>query len=269
VKNPREGVGRTVLVTGASAGIGRALAHVFAQHGFDAVLTARRAERLNELKDELEAAHNIRAYALPADLTSPDAPNALATALEAQGIAIDALVNNAGYNLRGATPDHAWEAKKAFLQIMAVAPYALTHLFLPGMRQRKFGRILNVSSVVGLLPGGVSNTHYAGVKALQVSFSEALHIDEAPFGIHVTALCPGLTYSEFHDADGSRAEMKKHAKFLWHTSESVAEAGYAALARNDMICVPGILYRTAIAAARILPRRLANRIAARLARGAH
>ena len=263
----RDGEGRHVLVTGASAGIGAALARVFAKNGYHVALAARRSERLEALKRALEAEHRIRACAVPADLSDATAPQRIAESLARDGITIDALVNNAGYNLRGTVPDNDWQSKRAMLEAMAIAPYALTHLFLPGMRERRFGRILNVASVVGLLPGGVGNTLYSGIKAMQVSFTEALHIDEAPFGIHVTALCPGLTYSEFHDVDGSRAEMERLPRRIWHSSESIAEAGYAALSRNAVICVPGLFYKCAVAASRISPRWLANRIAARIARG--
>jgi len=259
----REGKGRRVLITGASAGIGQALARVFARHGYNLVLTARRADRLYALKKELEDKCNVRAHVLPGDLSNPDTPSEISTVLGQMGIRIDGLVNNAGYNLRGAVPDTSWRDKNDLIQVMTIAPYALTHLFLPGMRERKFGRILNVASVVGLLPGGVSNTLYAGVKAMQVAFSEALHADEKATGIHVTALCPGLTHSEFHDVDGSRAEMERLPSFLWHSSESVAEAGYKALSRNEIICVPGFFYKAAIAGARIIPRRFANKIVSR------
>ena len=262
----REGEQRHVLITGASAGIGRALAHVFARHGYNLAVTARRGERLCALKTELENTYQIRVHALPADLANPDAADEIAGTLRQREIHIDGLVNNAGYKLRGAIPDTSWQDKHDLLQVMAIAPYALTQHFLPGMRERKFGRILNVASVVDLLPGGVSNSLYAGVKAMQVAFSEALHADEKAHGLHVTALCPGLTYSEFHDVDGSRADMQRSPKFLWHSSESVAEAGYAALSRNKAICVPGLFYKAAIAGARIIPRRLANTFAARIAR---
>jgi short-subunit dehydrogenase len=263
VRSGCEGEGRHVLVTGASAGIGRALARVFARHGFNLVLTARRVDRLNALKTELEDHYGVRAYALPGDLANPDTPGAIFESLAQMGIHIDGLVNNAGYNLRSTVPDRYWQEKNDLLQVMAIAPYALTHLSLPGMRQRGYGRILNVASVVGLLPGAVSNSFYAGVKAMQVSFSEALHAGEKPHGVHVTALCPGLTYSEFHDVDGTREELARLPKFLWHTSESVAEAGYKALSRNDLICVPGLFYKSAILGARIIPRRLANGIVSR------
>lgn len=261
----REGEGRHVLITGASAGIGQALARVFARHGYNLVLTARRADRLTALKKELEDKCKVRAHVLPGDLSNPDTPGEISAALGQMGIHIDGLVNNAGYNLRGAVPDSSWQAKNDLLQVMAIAPYALTHFFLPGMRERKFGRILNVASVVGLMPGGVSNTLYSGVKGMQVAFSEALHTDEKTSGVHVTALCPGLTHSEFHDVDGSRTEMQRLPNFLWHSSESVAEAGYKALSRNEIICVPGFFYKAAIAGARIIPRRLANKIVDRRA----
>jgi short-subunit dehydrogenase len=256
----REGEGRHVLITGASAGIGQALARVFARHGYNLVLTARRADRLDALKKELETNCNVHAHVLPGDLSIPETPGEISASLRQMEIHIDGLVNNAGYNLRGGVPDNSWQDKNDFLQVMAIAPYALTHFFLPGMRERKFGRILNVASVVGLLPGGVSNTLYSGVKNMQAAFSEALHSDEKAYGIHVTSLCPGLTHSEFHDVDGSRAEMQRLPKFLWHSSASVAKAGYRALSRNDVICVPGLFYKAAIAGARIIPRRFANKI---------
>ena len=262
----REGENRHVLITGASAGIGQALARVFARHGYNLAVTARRGERLCALKTELENKYQIRVHALPADLANPDAPDEIAGTLRQREIHIDGLVNNAGYNLRGAVTESRWQDKHDLLQVMAIAPYALTQHFLPGMRERKFGRILNVASVVGLLPGGVSNSLYAGVKAMQVAFSEALHADEKAHGLHVTALCPGLTYSEFHDVDGSRADMQRSPRILWHSSESVAEAGYAALSRNNAICVPGVFYKAVIAGARIIPRRLANTLVARIAR---
>lgn len=263
MKSSSEGEGRHVLVTGASAGIGEALARVFARHGFNLVLTARRAHRLNALKEELEARYGVAAYVLPGDLSDPETPDKIFASIRQLEIPIDGLVNNAGYNLRGAVPDTSWGDKKDLLRVMAIAPYALTHLFLPGMRERGFGRVLNVSSVVGLLPGAVSNTLYAGVKAMQVAFSEALHADEKSHGIHVTALCPGLTHSEFHDVDGSREELVGLPGFLWHSSVGVAEAGYRALSRNDLICVPGMFYKSGILAARMLPRRLANAIVSR------
>lgn len=263
MRSDSKGEGRHVLVTGASAGIGRALSAVFARHGYNLILTARRVDRLNALKKDLEDQCGVRAHVLPGDLSHPDTPGEIYASLTRKGIHIDGLVNNAGYNLPGTIPDTSWRDKNDFLQVMASAPYALTQCFLPGMRERGFGRILNVSSVVGLLPGAVSNTLYAGVKAMQVAFSEALHADEKPHGIHVTALCPGLTHSEFHDVDGTREDLKSLPKFLWHSSESVAEAGYKALARNDLICVPGMFYKAAIAGARIVPRRLANAIVSR------
>jgi len=263
VRPDGEGEGRHVLVTGASAGIGRALARVFARHGYNLVLTARRAGRLNALKKELEEQFGVRAHVLPKDLANPDTPGEISASLIQMGVQVDGLVNNAGYSLRGTVPDTSWKDKNDLLQVMAIAPYALTHAFLPGMRERKFGRVMNVSSVVGLLPGAVGNTLYSGVKAMQVAFSEALHADERCHGIHVTALCPGLTHSEFHDVDGRREELKHLPKFLWHSSESVAEAGYKALTRNDPICVPGLFYKSAIVGARLMPRRLANGIVGR------
>ena len=120
---------RHALITGASAGIGHALAHVFARQGFDLVLTARRADRLNALKMELESKYHIRAHALPADLSNPNAPGDIAAELARKKIHIDCLVNNAGYNKRGAVPETSLQEKNDLLQVMAISPYVLTHFF--------------------------------------------------------------------------------------------------------------------------------------------
>jgi short-subunit dehydrogenase len=258
---------RRALVTGASAGIGAALAEIFAREGYALVLVARRRERLDALKVKLQSLHNAEVSVISADLSDPGAPDAIAGSLAREDLPVDVLVNNAGYNQRGTVPDVPWPAKRKMLETMAVAPYALTHHLLPSMRAKGAGGVLNVASVVGLMPGGVGNTLYSGVKAMQVSFSEALHVDELKHGIHVTALCPGLTWSEFHDVDGSRESLARVPKFLWHTSESVAEAGYRALMRNNVVCVPGLFYKAAVVAGRILPRALSNRIAAKYSRG--
>lgn len=261
----RPGAGRTALITGASAGIGVAIARVFAAEGFDLVLTARRTARLDALKAELEAAHGVAVHVETADLARVEAPQDLAGRLAAANIAVDVLVNNAGYSVTGFYRDSDWPTQRDMAQVLVGAPLALTHHLLPAMHRRGYGRILNVASVAGLLPGSAGGTLYGASKAMLIAFSEALHAEQQGTGVHVTALCPGFTYSEFHDVNGTRARFARLPKFIWCDAAPVARAGYEAVMRNQVLCVPGAFYKTLVTAIRLMPRALAHRLAVRLA----
>jgi short-subunit dehydrogenase len=254
------------LITGASAGIGVALARVFAANGFDLVLTARREDRLIALAAELHDTYAINARAIPADLARPEAPAELMSALSQAGVTIDVLVNNAGYGVAGLYRETPWEVQRDFLQVLVTAPCELAHRLLPGMTERRYGRIMNVASVAGLMPGSASHTLYGGAKALMIKFSQSLHSEQSETGVFVSALCPGFTFSEFHDVSGTRAAMNRLPKFLWLSAERVAEDGYRALMKNEPICIPGMQYRWISAIARLLPMGLAYRIGRQRAR---
>ena len=265
----REGQGRTVLITGASAGIGAALARVFASRGFDCVLTARRTERLNAFAIELRDTHAINTHVITADLAKPEACGAIALELNRRGIAVDVLVNNAGYGVTGLYRDTAWELQRDFIQVLVTAPCELTHRLLPAMQARGYGRILNVASVAGLLPGSASHTLYGAAKAMLVSFSQALHSEQEGTGVYVSALCPGFTYSEFHDVNGTRARMKSTPKWMWLSAEQVAEDGYRAVMKNQTVCIPGRQYKAISTLVRLLPLDVAYRIGHRRSRRIH
>jgi short-subunit dehydrogenase len=257
----RDGEGRTALVTGASAGIGAELARVFAAKGFDVVLTARRAERLSVLGEELRAKHGVQVRILPADLARPETPAALTAALKSDGVTVDALINNAGFAVPGHYRDTSWEAQRDFLQVLVTAPCELTHHLLPEMTRRNYGRILNVASVAGLMPGSASHTLYGGAKAMLIKLSQSLHSEQMGTGVHVTALCPGFTYTEFHDVTGTREEMRRIPKLMWLSAERVAREGYQAVMKNRAVCVPGMQYKTITALARMLPLRAGHQVA--------
>lgn len=257
-----DGQGRTALVTGASAGIGAELARVFATNGFDLILTARRADRLAILGDELQHRHGVRVRIMPADLALREAPGALVAALERDGVAVDALVNNAGYAVPGRYRDTSWEVQRDFLQVLVTAPCELTHGLLPGMTERGYGRILNVASVAGLMPGAASHTLYGGAKAMLIKLSQSLHSEQKGTGVHVTALCPGFTYSEFHDVNGTRDDMRRLPRMMWLSADRVAREGYSAVMKNRAVCVPGAQYKTIVALARLLPLEAGHRAAA-------
>lgn len=250
---------RHALVTGASAGIGAAIARALAARGAHVALTARRGERLQALAEELERRHRVRTLCLPADLADPATPERLAAALTRAGWSVDWLVNNAGYGLTKSFLAHPWSAHAAFLQVMVAAPVELCHRLLPGMRERGYGRILNVASLAGLVPSGAGHTLYGGAKSLLIQFSRALGGEERARGIHVTALCPGFTYSEFHDVNGMRGKVSQLPAYLWLTAEQVAEAGIRACEGGERVHVPGAVNRLVYRLTRWLPGRLAQR----------
>ncbi|MEO8113652.1 MAG: SDR family oxidoreductase [Phenylobacterium sp.] len=245
---------RLALVTGASAGIGAAFARILASHGYDVALTARRGERLEKLAEEIRLRSGVEALTVTADLADPDGPGHILDHLTAHGRTVDYLVNNAGYGLPGAYADTRWEDQKAFIQVMMTAPAELAHRVLPGMIARDFGRIVNVASLAGLAPPSAGHTLYAAAKSFLVKFSQALHLEVRPAGVHVSALCPGFTYSEFHDVTGTRDLVDASTPtWMWLGADEVAAAGYEAGEANRAICVPGAPNKAIAAAAKLIP----------------
>jgi short-subunit dehydrogenase len=247
---------RLALVTGASAGIGASFARILASHGYDLALTARRADRLDKLAEEIALRYGVEALTVTADLAEPEAPGQILDFLTAHGRTVDFLVNNAGYGLpgAGAYADTRWDDQRAVIQVMVTAPAELAHRVLPGMIHRKFGRIVNVASLAGLIPGAAGHTLYAAVKAFQVRFSQSLHLETQGQAVHVSALCPGLTFSEFHDVTGTRAQVTQATPpWMWLGADEVAAAGYEAVEANRPICVPGAPNKAIAAVAKLIP----------------
>lgn len=257
---------RTALITGASAGIGAALAHEYARHGYDLAVSARREARLNDLAADIHARHGVEVTVLPADLTDRDAPGRLAEQVTERGIAVDALVNNAGYGIPQTFRHTDWRAQEDFIRVMVTSVAHLTHLFLPGMASRGFGRILNVASVAALMPGTYGHTTYGASKAFLMRFSQSLWVELRDTGVHVTALCPGFTYSEFHDVTGVREQVSKLPSYLWMTAEKVAAEGFRASERNKAVHVPGLVNKTIVTLVRFLPDSVALNLSARRGR---
>lgn len=244
---------RLVLVTGASSGIGKALAKEFAANGWDLALTARREDRLNELAEDLKGRFGTESLVIPADLSDPNAPEKIIAAINAADRQIDALVNNAGFGLAGTYTQTSWKAQSDFIQLMLTSYAELVHRVLPGMQSRGYGRILNVASVAGLMPGSKGHTLYAAVKSALIKFSQSLHFEGKEYGVHCTALCPGFTYSEFHDVNQTRGMVSKLPSHWWLTAEQVAADGYDAVQRNRAMCVPGLWYKFLTGFNRVVP----------------
>jgi hypothetical protein len=244
---------RLCLVTGASAGIGAAFARLYAAKGHDLALTARRADRLEQLAAELRQAHGVEVLVLPADLAQPGAVDQVITAIEAAGRTVDVLINNAGYGLPGTYAKTRWADQQAFLQVLLTSVCELTHKLLPGMVERGYGRIVNVASLAGLVPGMPSHTLYGATKAFLVRFSQALHLETLGTGVHITALCPGYTWSEFHDANGTRAMANTIPKWMWLDAETVVEQGYLAVEANRPVRVTGGINKLIAAICKVVP----------------
>ena len=257
---------RTALITGASSGIGEAFADVFASEGFDLVLTARREERLRAVKARLEERDGVHAELIVADLERPDAAARICAELEARGLKIDALVNNAGYGVPGSFLSSSWDVHSRFLQIMVTAVAELTYRLLPGMVERQYGRIINVASLAGLVPAPAGHTLYAAAKAFLIKFSESLSHEVRQNNVLVTALCPGFTFSEFHDVTGTRAMMDRMPGWMWMSAAAVARQGYDAVMQGDAVVVTGRLNSTIATLVRILPQRLVVGLGRRIGR---
>jgi short-subunit dehydrogenase len=239
------------LITGASSGIGAAIAREYAARGMPLVLTARRADRLEALAAELRALVPVEVIA--ADLADPGAPARLFAETQARGLFIGTLVNNAGYGVPGRYLAADWKTHQDFLQVMIVAVAELTHRFLPAMEAAGQGRILNVASLAGLVPASAGHTLYGATKAWMIRFSECLALESRPRGVHVTALCPGFTYTEFHDVNGMREKVSRLPKLLWLDSATVARLGVDAVEAGRTRVVTGAANRVVAWVSRYVP----------------
>jgi short-subunit dehydrogenase len=248
------------LITGASSGIGAAMAREYARRGKPLILTARRVERLEALAAELRS--SVPCEVIAADLSDPAAPKALFAATQARGLWVETLVNNAGYGVPGRYLSQEWKSHADFLQVMIVAVGELTHLYLPAMEAAGRGRILNVASLAGLVPASAGHTMYGATKAWLIRFSECLALETTRRGVHVTALCPGFTHSEFHDVTGTRDKVSRLPKLLWLSSEEVARIGIDAVEAGKTRVVTGLANKMIAFLCKYMPDALARALVA-------
>ena len=252
----------TALVTGASSGIGLELATLLAKNRHGVVLVARGKDRLDGIARGLTEEFGVAATVLPADLADPAAPLDVFLALAERKVAIDVLVNDAGFGVYGFFADTPLEKELAMIQVNVAALTHLTKLFLPGMLERRRGRILNVASTAAFQPGPLMAVYYA-TKAYVLSFSEALGNETAGSGVTVTALCPGPTLTDFQ----RRADFKRPRPLpgpLVMDAAAVARAGYEGMMRGKRVVVPGAANRVFVQALRATPRNLATAISRKI-----
>ncbi|MDI1328086.1 MAG: SDR family oxidoreductase [Brevundimonas sp.] len=246
-----------VLVTGASAGIGAALARVYAEHGWDLVLTARREGPLKALAEDLSHT-GATTTVLTEDLADPAAPRRLFDAIAQRGLTVDGLINNAGFSRTAGFLNTDPAAHAAMIRVMLSAPVELARLFAPAMVERGYGRILNIASLAGQMPATGGDTLYGPIKSFLIKASQGLHLELRGTGVHVTALCPGYTLTEFHDVNGTREEVSTaYPAWMWQTADHVARVGYAACEANRPKVTPGAMNNLLAGLAKHLPDRMA------------
>jgi short-subunit dehydrogenase len=242
---------RYALITGASSGIGAAMARLAVAKGFDVGLVARRAERLEALARELRG-QGAQVDAFVADLAQPGAAQSLARDVKAAGAQVDALVNNAGATITKGFAGTTLEEQSAFLELTVMTPAALAHELLPGMLERGFGRIINISSIAALSSGGKGNTLYPAGKSFLLKFSQSLNAEVKDRGVHVTAVLPGFVATEFQQANNIPMEGGAPRRFS-QTPEEVAQEAWARNEKGHEIVVPGGPPKVAAALMRVLP----------------
>ena len=251
----------TALITGASTGIGRELAKLFARDGFNLVLVARNGEKLTSVAEGLQRQFAIAARTIPLDLTQSSAPQFLFDQLAREGIVLDVLVNNAGYGKRGAFADVSLEESLGQIQLNITALTVLTKLFLGPMQERRSGKILNVASTAGFQAGPLMSVYYA-TKSYVILFSEGLASELKETGVTVTCLCPGATDTEFQKRAGTE-ESLLFRRMSPADAARVARDGYRALMKGKPLVISGFRNWMMMESLRISPRRVVTAVSRR------
>lgn len=249
----------TALITGASSGFGLEFAKIFASKGYNLVLCARSEDKLRKLAKALEDRYEIKALVFRQDLTAPDGARALYDFTEAEGCQVEILINNAGFGDYGRFAASNLAKQEQMIDLNVRTLTSLTHLYLPGMISRGYGRILNVASIASFLPGPMMSVYYA-TKAYVLSFTESISCELKGTGVTVTALCPGPTNTGFTKL----AEMPQNGRiadyFRFTRPVDVARYGFKALMRGQVIAVPGVLNKIGATAGRLAPKGIARNI---------
>ena len=252
----------TALVTGASGGIGYELAKLFAKDRHNLVLVARSGPRLSQFAGELERQFGISARAIPLDLTATPAPQFLFDQLQREGIAIEFLVNNAGYGVHGEFAHVPLEEALGQIHLNITALTTLTRLFLTPMLERGRGRILNVASTAGFQPGPLMAVYYA-TKAYVISFSEALANELRETGVTVTCLCPGPTQTGFQER--AAMEESRLTKLGMMSGKAVAQDGYRGMQAGKSLVISGLRNWLVAESVRFAPRKLVTAVSRKIA----
>ena len=237
----REGHGRTALVTGASAGIGRSMAELLAAKGYDVVLVARRAARLEAIAEQLRNGYGVAAHVLTADLCDPGAPAHIRDTLTERGLSVDVLVNNAGYDLMGNYLDNPWDEQLKLIHLLGLSTVELCRHLLPHMVEQSWGRIINVTSVAGLMSGTPSMILYCASKAFVHRFTEGLAGEYQGRGVYATVSVPGSTDTEIFHSSGlwDYSQTNPAFQMAMMSPMTVARQAYTASMAGRKVVVHG------------------------------
>ena len=252
------------LITGASGGIGMELARIAASNNMNLILLARNAEKLMQLRTELEELYSVKVLAVGCDLGEPDTVEKITVLLNGRGIIPDILINNAGFGMYGPFDRIGSETEESMIQLNIASLTTLTKVIYRQMRSRGKGKILNVSSIAGFMPGPWMAVYHA-TKAYVLSFSEALAAEAKGSGVTVTALCPGPTETNFEKRASAGAGIKAFRKFgKLPTARQVAEYGWKSMMKGKAVAVHGGISRLLIFLIRFLPRKTVANIAGKM-----
>jgi short-subunit dehydrogenase len=251
---------QTALITGASSGIGREFAKLFAADRYDLVVVARAQDRLEKLKAELEEAHGIDVHVLPADLADPKAPEDVHASVTKAGLQVDVLVNNAGFGGFGLFQDTDLDHELRMIQVNISAVVHLSKLFVREMVARGSGHIINVASTAAFQAGPLQNIYYA-TKAFVLRFSEAMSNELGGTGVGVTAFCPGPTLTEFHARAGTETSFKQVRQ---QSAEDATREGYEAFKKGKQAVIAGRQNKVLAFGTRFVPRAFAAGVARKL-----
>ena len=249
---------KTALITGASSGIGLELARIFAREGHDLLITARRKERLNGLKKELEQEFGIEVNTFPVDLADIDSPQKLYDFTQKQSLSVHFLVNNAGVGDYGLFHKSDWNRQAAIIDLNIRALTHLTHLFLPSMVEKESAHILNIASTAAFQPGPFMSVYYAS-KNYVLAFGEAIANELQDTGVTVTTLCPGPTESEFQKL-ANMEKSKLFDRLPVATSKQVADYGYKTMLQGKRVAIYGALNRIAPKIVSLFPRKFVTAV---------
>ena len=244
---------KTILITGASSGIGRAFARLFSGLGNDLVIVARRVDRLEALKSELEKSSTGNITVIDQDLSEPDAVKKVVGKLATLNINIDVLVNNAGYSLQGKYHELELQELLDLVQVNNLSPMQLIHSLLPGMVEREYGRILNIASIAGGFYAYPNHTTYVAAKTFLVRLSISLNEEYRKNNVIFTAVLPGVVASEFHTRAGTQAAYESTPGFMVMSAEEAARLSYEAMKAGKPYYIPGSVNKIIVSLVKLLP----------------
>ena len=255
------------LITGASSGIGLEIAACMADKGHNLILTARRENILMEASNDISEKYKVKVDYIAADLSDIDAPERMFNYCEENDYEVDVLVNNAGYGIPTSFHETSMEEEEKFIRVLGISVIAMTKIFLSGMIERGYGRIMIVSSVAAFSPPSSIQPLYGPIKTFMNRFSDGINLNYNHKGITSTAVCPGFTVTGFHSASGVQDEMDRVPNFMKLSAARVASEGVEATLSGKPLCIPSKTYKTLVFILKYLPESIMTLIGKGLAPG--